>query len=106
MEHRDGVWRQNTDPFVFGERFHYTGCLRHTRRGPTQLRYLAPGSLVLFGSCRDKSGADFEHAWRRRRIASEDGRMESVLLMSARRHPTTLSAECLHFRHFRRASRT
>lgn len=54
-EHRDGAWRQNTDPFVFGERFHYTGCLQHTRRGPTQLRFLSPGSLVLFGSCRDKS---------------------------------------------------
>ena len=55
VEHSDGVWRQNTDPFVFGERFHYTGCLQHTRRGPTQLRFLSPGSLVLFGSCRDKS---------------------------------------------------
>ncbi len=42
---------QNTDPFVFGERFHYTGCLQHTKRGPTQLRYLSPGSVVLFGSC-------------------------------------------------------
>ncbi|MBA3366250.1 MAG: hypothetical protein H0U03_10780 [Actinobacteria bacterium] len=55
VEHRNGAWRQNTDPFVFGERFHYTGCLQHTRRGPTQLRFLAPGSLVLFGSCREKS---------------------------------------------------
>jgi hypothetical protein len=41
---------QNTDPFVFGERFYYTGCLQHTRRGPTQLRNLAVGSVVLFGS--------------------------------------------------------
>lgn len=55
VDHRDGAWRQNTDPFVFGERFHYTGCLQHTRLGPTQLRFLAPGSLVLFGSCREKS---------------------------------------------------
>lgn len=55
VDHRDGVWRQNTDPFVFGERFQYTGCLQHTRLGPTQLRLLAPGSLVLFGSCREKS---------------------------------------------------
>jgi hypothetical protein len=55
VEHHDGAWRQNTDPFVFGERFHYTGCLQHTRRGPTQLRFLAQGSLVLFGSCREKS---------------------------------------------------
>jgi hypothetical protein len=43
-------WRQNTDPFVFGDQFHYTGCLQHTRRGPTQLRDLARGSIVLFGS--------------------------------------------------------
>lgn len=42
---------QNTDPFVFGERFLYTGCQQNTRRGPTQLRYLARGSVVLFGSC-------------------------------------------------------
>lgn len=55
VEHHDGAWRQNTDPFVFGEPFHYTGCLQHTRRGPTQLRFLAPGSLILFGSCREKS---------------------------------------------------
>lgn len=43
-------WRQNTDPFVFGEHFHYTGCLQHTRRGPTQLRFLSRGSVLLFGS--------------------------------------------------------
>lgn len=55
VDDRDSAWRQNTDPFVFGERFHYTGCLQHTRLGPTQLRFLAPGSLVLFGSCREKS---------------------------------------------------
>src|SRR4051794_27236644 len=27
-------WRQNTDPFVFGEPFHYYGCLQHTKSGP------------------------------------------------------------------------
>lgn len=43
-------WKQNTDPFVFGDHFHYTGCLQHTRFGPTQLRYLAPGTVILFGS--------------------------------------------------------
>lgn len=48
-------WRQNTDPFVFGEEFHYTGCLQHTRRGPTQLRYLARGSVLLFGSAHERS---------------------------------------------------
>lgn len=45
---------QNTDPFVFGDRFLYTLC-RQTKpirghRQPTFLRDLAPGSLVLFGS--------------------------------------------------------
>jgi hypothetical protein len=40
---------QNTDPFVF-ERFSYSFCLQHTTRGPTQLRYLALGSVILFGS--------------------------------------------------------
>lgn len=46
---------QNTDPFVFGERFHYTGCRQHTKKGPTQLRHLARGSVILFGSCLHKS---------------------------------------------------
>jgi hypothetical protein len=32
VEHRDGAWRQNTDPFVFGERFHYTGATHPSRR--------------------------------------------------------------------------
>ena len=40
---------QNTDPFVFGG-FYYTGCQQHTSQGPTQLRYLSRGSVVLFGS--------------------------------------------------------
>ena len=40
---------QNTDPFVFG-RFYYTGCQQHTSRGPTRLRFLSKGSVVLFGS--------------------------------------------------------
>jgi hypothetical protein len=42
---------QNTDPFVFGERFLYTGCQQWTVRGPTQLRFLQRGSVILFGSC-------------------------------------------------------
>jgi hypothetical protein len=46
---------QNTDPFVFGKQFHYTGCLQHTSKGETQLRHLDPGSLILFGSCNDRS---------------------------------------------------
>lgn len=48
-------WRQNTDPFVFGEQFHYTGCLQHTRQGPTQLRFLSRGSVLLFGSSINRS---------------------------------------------------
>ena len=50
----DGIRLQNTDPFVFGEQFHYTACLQHTRQGPTQLRYLDRGSILLFGSCRKR----------------------------------------------------
>lgn len=46
---------QNTDPFVFGDQFHYTGCLQHNRLGATQLRYLGRGSIILFGSCRERS---------------------------------------------------
>ena len=40
---------RNTDPFVF-DGFWYTGCQQNTVRGPTQLRALAVGSVVLFGS--------------------------------------------------------
>lgn len=47
--------RQNTDPFVFGDQFHYTWCLQNTKRGETQLRHLARGSVILFGSCLQKS---------------------------------------------------
>lgn len=50
-----GVWLQNTDPFVFGDCFLYAGCLQHTRNGPTQLRHLDRGSVILFGSCRGLS---------------------------------------------------
>lgn len=42
---------QNTDPFVFGSQFHYTWCKQLTKKGPTQLRYLDRGSVILFGSC-------------------------------------------------------
>jgi hypothetical protein len=43
---------QNTDPFVFGERFLYTLC-RQDSNG--RLRRLAPGSLILFGSCKRRA---------------------------------------------------
>jgi hypothetical protein len=45
---------QYTDPFVF-EQFFYAGCQQRTRTGPTQLRYLDHGSVILFGSCIGKS---------------------------------------------------
>ncbi len=43
---------QNTDPFVFGERFRYTLCRqwRNATNRPSLLRDLEPGSLILFGS--------------------------------------------------------
>jgi hypothetical protein len=53
--HRDGLWRQNTDPWVFGQRFQYTGCLQHSQRGPTQMRHLTRGLVILFGSCRART---------------------------------------------------
>lgn len=43
-------WAQNTDPFVFGEQFHFTGCQQHVGSRPTQLARLRPGSVILFGS--------------------------------------------------------
>jgi hypothetical protein len=44
------AWAQNTDPFVFGDRFHFTGCQQHVKGRPTQLARLLPGSVILFGS--------------------------------------------------------
>ncbi|MGD1156415.1 MAG: hypothetical protein ABSA41_11350 [Terriglobia bacterium] len=38
---------QNTDPFVFGDQFHYFGCKQPTFK---QLSHLLPGSVILFGS--------------------------------------------------------
>ena len=46
---------QNTDPFVFGKQFHYTICQQNTKKWSTQLRYLEKGSVILFGSCKNKS---------------------------------------------------
>jgi len=46
----DGL--QNTDPFVFGERFLYAVCLQ---RPFPQLRLLSRGSVILFGSCQGGS---------------------------------------------------
>lgn len=49
------VGLQNTDPFVFGTNFFYTGCQQYTVNGPTQLRFLERGSVILFGSCLDQN---------------------------------------------------
>ena len=49
------VGLQNTDPFVVGERFHYTGCQQRTSIGATQLRFLSRGSVVLFGACENRN---------------------------------------------------
>lgn len=45
---------QNTDPFVFGERFLYTLCQQRKRKNATRLRHLEKGSVILFGSCIEK----------------------------------------------------
>ena len=50
VEDETGRCRQNTDPFVFHERFLYRCCHQITRSGQTRLAHLLPGSLVLFGS--------------------------------------------------------
>lgn len=42
---------QNTDPFVFGEQFHYTCCQQSKGGIPTKMQSLDKGSVILFGSC-------------------------------------------------------
>jgi len=42
--------RQNTDPYVFGDQFHYCCCKQWKKGKPTQLAKLAQESIVLFGS--------------------------------------------------------
>lgn len=41
---------QNTDPYVFGDRFRYSNCRQNTRKGPLRTQRLAAGSVILFGS--------------------------------------------------------
>lgn len=43
------VGLQNTDPFVFGA-FLYGICQQYRKTGPTSLRHLGRGSVILFGS--------------------------------------------------------
>ncbi|MDQ3533452.1 MAG: hypothetical protein M3456_14000 [Actinomycetota bacterium] len=51
----NGVVRQNTDPWVFGDRFHYSNCKQVTNHGRTvtAMQRLTEGSLILFGSSVD-----------------------------------------------------
>lgn len=47
----DSPSRQNTDPWVFGDRFLYSNCKQLTPSGaPSALQHLARGSVILFGS--------------------------------------------------------
>ena len=47
------VIRQNTDPFVFGKNFYYSICQQGKSNG--QIKNLANGSIILFGSKRGGS---------------------------------------------------
>ncbi len=44
----------NTDPFVFGGPFLYGNCKQNSKRGRTEMQQLAKGSVILFGSHRDR----------------------------------------------------
>jgi hypothetical protein len=49
---------QNTDPFVYGDRFLYGNCKQNTKKGrPTELQSLKKGSVILFGS--NRRGSQF-----------------------------------------------
>lgn len=50
-----GSPRQNTDPWVFGERMLYSNCRQLTSPGrrPTSMQSLPHGSVICFGSTRD-----------------------------------------------------
>ena len=45
----------NTDPFVFGDNFFYSICKQNNKSGPTAMQRLTRGSVILFGSNRDRS---------------------------------------------------
>ncbi len=44
----------NTDPFVFGGPFLYGNCKQNSKKGPTEMQQMSRGSVILFGSHRDK----------------------------------------------------
>ncbi|MHB1000450.1 MAG: hypothetical protein ACYC27_14520 [Armatimonadota bacterium] len=45
---------QNTDPFVFGDQFFYSICQQTIDNKPTGMQTLDKGTLILFGSCKQK----------------------------------------------------
>lgn len=45
IHHDIKVGLQRTDPFVFGERFHYAICRHFDENSPTRLRFLIKGHL-------------------------------------------------------------
>ena len=48
-------FRQNTDPWVFGDAFRYSNCKQlTTKQRPSALQGLTVGSLIIFGSGRPK----------------------------------------------------
>lgn len=51
-------FRQNTDPWVFGDSFRYSNCkqLTNGRKNPSALQRLTVGSLIVFGSGKPKEG--------------------------------------------------
>jgi hypothetical protein len=53
-----GAYRQNTDPWVWGEQMLYSNCKQITgpQRRPTSMQELTPGSVICFGST---IGSDF-----------------------------------------------
>lgn len=49
VQPRDGR-RQNTDPWIFGDRMLYSNCLQLREEGPSGLQRLGRGSVICFGS--------------------------------------------------------
>lgn len=48
------AFRQNTDPYVFGDAFRYSNCKQLVGDRPSGLQRLAIGSVLLFGGTRDE----------------------------------------------------
>lgn len=52
VDPEDGPFRQNTDPYVFGDCFRYTNCKQLRAGRPSWLQSLDLGSVILFGGSR------------------------------------------------------